>query len=312
MAEIRTSPQYVTGSDGPQRLIVIGAGIASTIVALVAVYFLNSAAGVNVLGWHLDYVIPGGAALIGAMAGSGYGIASWLTGLKIRRWLLVTILVFQIIAFAAAQYAIFVSLGPLYFKGTDHRLTFPEYFHFETMNFAWKEEKGKTGEALGAWGYLFRGLEVAGFALGALIVPGVLFWKPYCANCQAYMRSRQIKLVGASVPSRRVKSGDTDGKQKYAREQDDAFAAAQQQIGELCRAGAAGDIDSYRAALAQLPDAKRAISKLPARIAIVLVRCKRCNAGYLQTRLITGQGKKIKTRDLARTDLPAGWASQIS
>ena len=119
------------------------------------------------MGWYLDYVIPAGAMLVGLVAGSGYGGASWVTGRKIQRRLLVTIVVLQLLAYGIAQYLIFVSYGPLRLQGSDHTLTFPEYYDFEARHFAWKQEQSeKAGEPLGEWGYFFKTLEVAGFALG--------------------------------------------------------------------------------------------------------------------------------------------------
>ena len=66
--------------------IVVLAGVATTMLALLGVWWLdNHTESVHVMGWYADYVIPAGALLIGLVAGSGYGIASYLTGFRIRR-----------------------------------------------------------------------------------------------------------------------------------------------------------------------------------------------------------------------------------
>lgn len=312
MAEVRTSPQSVAKGDGLQRLIVLVAGVATTAAALGVVYFFSAAADANIMGWHIDYVFPGGALLVGAAAGSGYGVATWWSGLRISRWLLATIVVLQFISFAAAQYAVFLSLGPLYLTRTDDRCTFPRYFDIETRQMAYKGEHGESGEPLGPWGYPFRGLEIIGFGVGALVIPAMLARKPYCSSCKSYMQSRAVGTVGASVRHRKVKSSDTAGQERYAQEQRDAYDAAEQQIGALCRSGAAGDTEGYFAAVSGLPASRRAIAKLPRRIAVSIIGCRQCGSGYLQTKLTTGRGKKMTTTDLERTDLPVGWMSQVS
>jgi hypothetical protein len=312
MPELKTSPQLIAASEAPYQSIVIGAGVVTTVAALAAVYYLNRSADVNVMGWYLDYLLPAGAILVGLAAGSGYGIASWFTGTKIRRRLLASIVILQLLAYAGAEYLEFASLGPVHLPGETHILTFPEYFDYEARTFAWKKEDGKTGEPLGEWGYLFRGLEVAGFTLGALIVPAVLFRKPYCEKCQVYMRTRSLGKIAASVPIRRVKKSDISGQQQYAQEQDNAYKAASEQIQKLCTCGAGGDIDGYRAALVPLAEKKKGLLKLPKRLGVNLVRCPRCDSAYLQTQLITGRGKKMKITDLERTELPQGFSTQAT
>jgi hypothetical protein len=52
--------------------------------ALVGVYLLaTNTKDFNIMGWYANYVLPIGALLVGLVASSGYGIASWITGQKI-------------------------------------------------------------------------------------------------------------------------------------------------------------------------------------------------------------------------------------
>jgi hypothetical protein len=55
---------------------VILAGLLTTALALLGVYVLDAKGDFNIMGWHLNYVIPGGAIIVGLVASSGYGVAS--------------------------------------------------------------------------------------------------------------------------------------------------------------------------------------------------------------------------------------------
>jgi hypothetical protein len=311
MAEQKVSPQYVAGESSPFQMIVILAGLVTTAATLVAVYFINSSADVNVMGWYLDYVLPAGALLVGILAGSGYGAASWFTGLKIQRRLLVIVVVLQLLAYAGAEYAVFRSLGPLHLNGEDHILTFSEYFDFEATHFAWKQDGGKVGEPLGQWGYFFRLLELAGFACGGLVVPAALFKKPYCDSCKMYMRTRALANVAASIPARKVKASDPQGRADYERQQEEAFQSAASGLKAVCISGANDDVDGYRTALATVGGMTKGSVKLPKRMAIKVSSCKRCGSGFLTTQLITGRGKKQKVTEIENVALPAGFLRKV-
>src|SRR5438270_4523354 len=90
--------------------LVLVAGIVTTVLALLGVWWLdNNTKDVHIMGWYGDYVIPAGAMIVGFAAGSGYGIASYLTGFRIRRGLLLAVLALQLAGYAGAQYLEFRS-----------------------------------------------------------------------------------------------------------------------------------------------------------------------------------------------------------
>ena len=77
--------------------LVLLSGLISTALALLAVYILDTKTeDFHVMGWYANYVIPIGAILVGVVASSGYGLASWLSGVKITRSLLWTVLVLNL------------------------------------------------------------------------------------------------------------------------------------------------------------------------------------------------------------------------
>src|SRR5258708_3259201 len=167
-------------------LPVILAGLASTALALVGVYILDvRASDFHIMGWYADYVLPVGALIVGVAASSGYGLASWFSGVKITRTLLLIVLALQLGAYFAALYIEFANLH-LVHRLDGSQVGFFEYYDFIARGFAWKQSNGSTGEPLGLWGYFFRGLEVVGFVGGSLIAPLALFKARYCAECQRY------------------------------------------------------------------------------------------------------------------------------
>src|SRR5262249_33986509 len=193
--------------------VVVLAGAVTTALALLGVWWLdNNTDDFHVMGWYADYVIPAGALLVGMAAGSGYGIASYLGGLRIRRGLLLSVVMLQLAGYSVAQYLEFRSLtreGPLV-DASGETLTFARFYHLRAMSFAW-DDHGHPGKPVGGWGYLFVGLGVLGFALGGVVVPALLMKAPYCERCELYMKSRVLALVPASGRPRRVGKKDAAG-----------------------------------------------------------------------------------------------------
>src|SRR6185369_13277737 len=228
--------------------MVMLAGVITTALTVLGVWWLdNNTTDFNVMGWYADYVIPAGALLVGMAAGSGYGIASYLTGYRIRRGLLLAVLAVQLGAYAAAQYLEFRSItreGPLVDEDGE-TLTFARFYHLRAISFTWTEH-GVTGKPIGQWGYLFLGLGVLGFALGGVIAPAVLMKKPYCEPCELYMKSQTLALVAASVRARRVSKKDPAAQAAYQDEQARAAADADAVLSKVAAHAARGDALAIR------------------------------------------------------------------
>ena len=196
----------------PGHIVVLMAGAGTTALTLLGIFLLDIAApDVNPMGWYLNYVLPIGAILVGLVAGLGYGITSFMMGYKIGKWLLVSILMLQVIAYFAAQFLAFRGMDLVY-EETGEPVAFTTWFHLTTITIAFK----KSGE-LGAWGYGVRALEIIGFALGGLIVPAVLMGKSYCEKCQRYMKTKELGLIPASVPAEKIKKKDTEAMAQIGR-----------------------------------------------------------------------------------------------
>jgi hypothetical protein len=290
-------------------LLVLVAGVVTTVLALLGVWWLdNNTKDFHIMGWYGDYVIPAGAMIVGFAAGSGYGIASYLTGLRIRRGLLLAVLALQLGGYAGAQYMEFRSLtreGPLVDE-TGETLSFARFYHIRATSFAW-DNHGHPGEPLGGWGYFFLGLGVVGFALGGVFAPAILMKMPYCEGCSLYMKSRSLAWVPASVRARRVSKKDVAAQAAYAEEQERAAAGASGVLTRVSELAARGDGLAIRAVLADHPSGGgevRRINRLPARLRVRLVRCRQCGGGHIQPAMVTGQGRGIRVKALDRLPLP--------
>lgn len=287
-------------------MVVLLAGVVTSALTLLGVWWLDvNTKDFHVMGWYADYVIPAGAILVGFSAGSGYGIVSYLTGYRIRRRLLWSVLALQLGAYGAAQYLEFRALmaeTPLVDRD-GNEISFAAYYHATAMSFSW-DDHGRQGKPLGGWGYFFLGLGVLGFVAGGVIAPAALMKFPYCERCQLYMKQRTLALIPASVRPRRVK--EPAAKDAFAAENKAAADAAQAVLDQLVALAAKGDASAIASALRPYPaggaDGRKA-NRLPSRLRVGLVHCRNCGSGHLLPAIITGQGRGIRVQLLARADL---------
>jgi len=276
--------------------LVLACGLVTTAIVLFLVY-LFSTVGFHPMGFYVNYVIPLGAIGVGLAAASGYGLASWFSGVKITRWLLVIIVVFQVFAYFEAQYIEFRSLKLVREDGS--RVGFVEYFDVTTRSFTW-EEDGKQGKPLGLWGYGVRALEIAGFVLGSLIVPLMLWKKPYCDGCGMYFRHGSLGLIPAGLPPKKFKRRETEAKQAYLKAQEQAWLEGQALLGKLLEAAKAGDGAQFQALFGEHKPRRKEYDKLTRRIELALDRCPGCDRGILSATGIQGKGDKTTRTALAR------------
>jgi hypothetical protein len=282
--------------------IVLACGLATTAIALLGVYILDASShDFHIMGWYADYVLPIGAVAVGFVAAAGYGLASWFSGVKITRRLLWAVLVLQLAAYFVAQYIEFSSLKLIHRDGTP--VGFLEYYDFMARSFAWQQRNGAAGAPLGLWGYAFRGLEVLGFLGGSMIVPLLLRNKPYCQPCRRYMRTRALIVWAASVPSRKIKKSYPAALESYEAEQIQADENGRKVWTALKEAASASKASEFQEMILSLQPQKKAAAKLPQRLILKLVHCRRCCSGRLQLDLIAGQGRELKQTELEQVPL---------
>lgn len=305
--------------------VLIG-GVATTAVTLIAMWIL---AGVNenldIMSYYIAVIIPIGAIIVGIGAGSGYGITAWILGRKIGMGLVVLVLVFQVGAYFAAQYIPFKAMGPVAItyeqvsevdaEGTPESangdepalnpqegrpLTFLEYYDLITRNMTFSSRGSESSEPLGALGYGIRLLEIAGFALGGLIIPLVIGSKSYCDKCRVYMRTKSLCLIPASIPERKVNKKDAEAMAAYQEDMQEAHQAGLELAQGLLDAAKQNDAAAIRQTVDAYAGTRKQTNKLPHRLEIQIVSCPRCSDGFVLCKLHSGQGDKSESKELAR------------
>ncbi len=77
-------PVSSTGLESKSPILLILLGLVTTVAALGAVWGINLLSDdFNLMGLYMLWIIPVGALLVGVAAGSGYGMGSWWTGVRI-------------------------------------------------------------------------------------------------------------------------------------------------------------------------------------------------------------------------------------
>jgi hypothetical protein len=306
-----TGPTFTGPREDKSASIVLLCGLATTALALLGIYVLDQTTDdFHIMGWYADYVIPCGALIVGVVASSGYGLGSWFSDIKITKNVLWTVVLLQVLAYFAAQYIEFKGLH-LVHRADGSPVGFFEYYDATARLFAWKQDNGTTGAPLGAWGYGIRVLELLGFVGGSLIVPALLWKAPYCQSCQRYMQTRQLAAIPGSVPVRKIKKSDTAGLAAHQAEHDQAFESGKSTWETLRQLAVDGKGTDFKSKLLELEAGTKAAAKLPRRLALKLVRCKRCCCGVLHAHVLTGQGKYLKTIGLARVDVQSDFVRAV-
>jgi hypothetical protein len=291
---------------------VIQTGLLTTALALGGVYLLSSGKlfgeEFNIMGFYVNYILPLGALAVGFVAGIGYGGAAAFTGYKLSRNMLLLIAAIQIIAYFVAQFIEFRQYDLVY-EDNGQAVGFWEYFHFLTISWSWKDKNGNMGESLGMWGYAFRSLEILGFAVGGLILPGMQMSRPYCDTCRTYKKKCQLGHIRASVPVRKISKDDSVGQAAYETEQQKMMDEAGAEFDRLKELAAAGDVEGFSAHLTKLDRLDNNNSSLPIRIRIEMEHCPGCQNGKLLAMLLIGTGENTQVQLLSSSDLPAPFVS---
>jgi hypothetical protein len=206
-------------------------------------------------------------------------------------------LALQVLAYAEAQYLEYRMMDPVFPDGRP--VPFTTYYDLMTRSMSFQEVgKNRDGGALGAWGYLFRALEAAGFALGGLLPVLLLSAKPFCETCQVYMKTKNQGWLPAGVVPRNIKKKDVEAQQAYESEHraafDDGLAASQLAVQHASQ----GDAQAFRELLTSHKPQHKAIQKQTSLIEVQLNYCPHCLTGHVRTVCHSGQGENVSQQEL--------------
>ncbi len=287
MGPVRTAPAV--------SLPVLLGGLATTALTLMLSYWLSDRFGFNAMGFYGWYIVPFGPIVVGMLAGSGYGLASKLTGFRVKNRTLVILAGLQMVAYFAAQYVEYLALRSAGGALPD----FVPYFDMMTRAISFTTDTGRSGQPLGTLGYGVRLLDIIGFVGGALMIPAGMRSSAYCDDCGRYMSSRGLGTLPASVKARRTWGKGAEDKAAYEAEQATAQSqgrAVHDHLFALAEANNATDVaEAVHLMKAGTSDA----GTLPTRLDVHLASCPTCRKGVLSSQTLTGQGRGQTTAPLA-------------
>ncbi len=307
--------QRFARSDKPYVAVLVS-GLLTTALTLAGVYWLGrNTEDFFIMVWYANYVIPIGAMIVGIAASSGYAVASWVSGTRISRGLLLAVLLLQAGAYVTAEYVEYRDvMDDLRKQGVmiGQQPSFLQYYDFKARSFAWEEPGpgNKPGKPLGAWGYAFVLLGAAGFILSGLIAPAVLYTVPYCEPCQRYMKTKLLGVMPASVPVKKIAKNDQAAQEAHAKEQEQASVRADEALARLQAAIEKDRTDTFQQELVAAGSIKEN-EKLPKRVRVSLVWCKCCGEGKIDQVLVSAKGDKVQQQKLAEHPVTATFVAGI-
>lgn len=251
-------------------------GLATTAITLFGVWLL--APHVAVLGFYLSYVIPIGAILVGALAGSGYALGSLRSGIRATNGLLWAIVLIQACAFVLGSYLEFRQLVSAAPNFSD--LSFWNYVDqsARTMSFSEAGRSGR-GSRLGVFGYAFKLLDLVGFA-SASVIPLLILrhTRTYCEACGVYRKRSTLGVIEAGV--KRVKI-PKDAPEEVVAEHSARLQAGVEKASEMTAWAEAGDWERVIDTIRTHAPGQRAKRKLMGYVDLRLEHCPSCEAATL-------------------------------
>ncbi|MBI5543720.1 MAG: hypothetical protein HY901_07535 [Deltaproteobacteria bacterium] len=171
----------------------LGLGLLSCALAFFITYEAAKA-GLNLMGWYVNWVMPVGPLLVGLAASSGIALGAWLFGVRMSGISLAATLLLLGGAFFGAEYVAFRVLYPGGVADDQGNvLGFWGYFDAATRMIHFENRR-----ALGLFGYLMRVLDFLAFSAGGVLGPLLLLvGRPYCRACYRYHRNSVLAHVPA-------------------------------------------------------------------------------------------------------------------
>lgn len=308
-----SQPVAIGSTTLPERspgLLVYLCGVGTTALVVVLVQALN-ASGFNAMGLYANGILPVGAILVGVMSGLGYAIGSRVLNVKLSKsfvwWMIAT----GVADWFALQYFEYASILEQY-HASPAALGFFDYLTetATSMSFS-RAGSSSAGAALGKAGYLFKGLELGGFAIGTMVPSWTLFAMPYCRRCRLYLKADSVAGVYSAATHAEVMKLDRMSLKKPARTA--ALAAAQAEVQQRAAQVLAqierAPLAEVRATLHGLGAAPTRKDKPAAQVSFAVKKCPRCDSHHVVATLNTfAANGKIATGKVATLDKTEGFS----
>jgi hypothetical protein len=301
-------------STKPRRkpyLLILQSGLLSIIVTLGVVYWLNRNTDYNMMGWYYFYIIPVGAIVVGAAAGSGFAIAAWLTGLRVTRIFLVIVILLQASAYVGAEYLQFLEFRSMMKKAglvmadTAQPPTFLQYIDMTIRSSKLETNTISHDDGpLESVGYLYTLSAFLGFVVSGVIAPACMRGSAYCAKCQQYRSRRELGIIPMTIPSEPV-SDDPDAESDFDARHEAAMEIGQAQYERIRDLAMAGDSSGFNAEVSLLKAQNRSAGKLPLRLVIDMDFCSGCGDGLLGGTVIAVRGDSMDLDRLPTLAVPS-------
>ena len=301
---------YAPPARSPRRAFwVIVIGLITTALVLFAHWAIETYWEWSPMGFYVNRILPAGALIVGLVAGTGYAVGARVSGVKVRRGLLVAVLLLLLACYAGSHYAQYLGLDP----AIRAQVSFFEYFDFFTRNMAFTDTKtDKTGGPLEGWGYLVRVAELVAFMGGGVIPLAIVGGGSYCELCQRYMKKKHLINFAASVKAQKIKKADAEAQAAHDREQQEAADVAQAMLEKLQALAAAGEAGEFRQKVEVLKGGEKEAGKLPKHVEVQVVYCDHCFSGTLEPTVVAGSGENITRVPLAVQDLTPDFVREIT
>lgn len=273
----------MAGTEKPLRepgLIVYLSGLGTSAFVLWLVHYLNESQQFNIMGWYVNGILPAGAIIVGVISGLGYAVASRWLHAKLSRAFVVCMLATALVDYVAAQYLTYLNVLDQHHIQPE-QCSFLDYTRVICEGMAFKDRaNGKPGDPLGAWGYLFKLLEMSGYVAGAVMPSAVVFGMPYCKRCQKYLAVHRIRQIQSSNSWEDVKRLNKKVRGDALQETMKTLVARAMQIAAPLATASLSDTDAMISALDN-SDRKDAA----ARVTFTLKKCPTCEAHVVEISL---------------------------
>ena len=188
--------------------------------------------------------------------------------------------------------ALYVEFAPFHWvnRRTGLPVTFVQFVHQHTISWVWRFQ-GDTFH-LGLFGYGYRLIDLALFASAGAIAVELTRAADYCDLCRTYLTRRRLALFPASSPYRNVTGLSAEDRAEFQADQEEQMRAALEGGRLLLTLAEAGDVDVIRQAIAGVRGDRRAVARLPSRLALEIDTCPGCRTTTLRTLMLVGRTRR--------------------